>query len=94
MRVRHTCLTLWRRLPASVTCRNNFPRVKKLVEEEGEVVVTDQGTPKYRLTRYRPSGRRTAPPPKDYLKRLCRYQSRPISATAAKALHDANRGER
>ncbi|PYR18169.1 MAG: hypothetical protein DMF95_17895 [Acidobacteria bacterium] len=74
--------------------RNNFPRVKKLVEEEGEVVVTDQGTPKYRLTRYRPSGRRTAPPPKDYLKRLCRYQSRPISATAAKALHDANRGER
>jgi antitoxin (DNA-binding transcriptional repressor) of toxin-antitoxin stability system len=34
--------------------RNNFPRVKKLVEEEGEVVVTDQGTPKYRLTRYRP----------------------------------------
>jgi len=73
--------------------RNNFPRVKKLVEEECEVVVTDQGTTKYRLTRYQPSGRRT-PPPKDYLKRLCRYQTRPISATAAKALHDANRGER
>ena len=36
--------------------RNNFPRVKKLVEEEGEVVVTDQGTPKYRLTRYPTSG--------------------------------------
>ena len=74
--------------------RNNFPRVRKLVEEEGEVVVTDQGAPKYRLTRYGPSDRPTAPPPKDYLKRLRRYQSGPISATAAKTLHDANRGER
>ena len=74
--------------------RNRFPTVKKLVEEEGEVLVTDRGTPKYRLTRYTPSGRKEAPAPKDYLARLRRYQPRPISAAAAKALHEANRGDR
>jgi antitoxin (DNA-binding transcriptional repressor) of toxin-antitoxin stability system len=74
--------------------RNHFPRVKKLVEEEGEVVVTDQGTPKYRLTRYTPVRRKGAVAPKDYLARLRRYQPHPLSARAARALHDANRGER
>jgi len=74
--------------------RNHFPRVKRLVEEEGEVVVTDQGTPKYRLTRYAPTTRKKAPSPKDYLARLRRHQARPMSAAASRALHDANRGER
>lgn len=74
--------------------RNRFPQIKKLVEQEGEVVVTEQGTPKYRLTRYSKAGRKPPAPPKDYLKRLRRHQPRPISAAAAKALHDANRGER
>jgi prevent-host-death family protein len=74
--------------------RNRFPQVKKLVEQEGEVVVTEQGTPRYRLTPYSPADRRNPPPPKDYLKRLRRHQPRPLSAAAAKALHDANRGER
>ena len=74
--------------------RNRFPQVKKLVERQGEVVVTDRGTARYRLTPYTPTGRQNVPPPKDYLARLRRYQPRPISAAAAKALHDANRGER
>lgn len=73
--------------------RNNFPRVRKLVETEGEVVVTEQGTPRYRLTPYTLAIRK-APAPKDYLARLRRYQRRPLSAAAAKALRDANRGER
>jgi antitoxin (DNA-binding transcriptional repressor) of toxin-antitoxin stability system len=74
--------------------RNHFPKVKKLVEREGEVVVTDRGTAKYRLTLYAPAGRQGAPPPKDYIARLRRHQPRPLSAAAARALHDANRGER
>ncbi|OFW17653.1 MAG: hypothetical protein A3H97_13575 [Acidobacteria bacterium RIFCSPLOWO2_02_FULL_65_29] len=73
--------------------RNRFPAIRKLVEAEGEVVVTDQGTPAYRLTRYSPPGRKR-PVPKDYLKRLRCLQPRPISAAAARALHDANRGDR
>ena len=74
--------------------RNRFPRVKKLVEEEGEVVVTDRGTARYRLTLYAPANRKKAPAPKDYLARLHRYQPRPIGAAVARALRDANRGER
>lgn len=74
--------------------RNHFPRVKKLVEQEGEVVVTDQGIPRYRLTVFTPADRRKAPAAKDYMARLRRYQPRPLSAAAARALHEANRGER
>ena len=74
--------------------RNQFPKVRKLVEEEGEVVVTDQGRPSYRLTRYAPAARTPRPAPKDYLARLRRHQPHPIDATAARALDDANRGGR
>jgi antitoxin (DNA-binding transcriptional repressor) of toxin-antitoxin stability system len=74
--------------------RNHFPKIKKLVEEEGEVIVTDQGTPKYRLIRYTPADTGKAPAAKDYVARLRRHQRRPLSAAAARALHDANRGER
>jgi len=74
--------------------RNRFPRVKKLVETEGEVLVTDRGRPKYRLTLYTTSPVAKSPPIKDYMVRLSRYQSRPLGAAAAKALHEENRGKR
>ena len=74
--------------------RNHFPRVRKLLEAEGEVVVTDQGTPRFRLTLYTPTDEKKIPPPKDYLARLRRHQPRPISAAAAAALDEANRGKR
>jgi prevent-host-death family protein len=73
--------------------RNNFPRVRKAVESEGEVVITEQGTPKYRLTRYTDAPARRARP-KDYLARLKRHQPKAMSAAEATALHAANRGER
>ncbi|MGH9385968.1 MAG: type II toxin-antitoxin system prevent-host-death family antitoxin [Vicinamibacterales bacterium] len=74
--------------------RNRFPHVRKLVEEEGEVVVTERGAPKYRLTRYVTADRKKPAPAKDYLARLRRHQPCPISAAEARALRDANRGER
>lgn len=74
--------------------RNAFPRVRKLVEQEGEVVITDQGTPKYVLTRYVPPARRTAPAAKDYVARMRQHQPRRMSASQSRALHDANRGQR
>ena len=73
--------------------RNQFPKVGKLVELEGEVIVTDRGTPRYRLTRYTTRPKKT-PPPKDYVERLRRHQPRPLSAAQAKALHEDNRGGR
>jgi antitoxin (DNA-binding transcriptional repressor) of toxin-antitoxin stability system len=74
--------------------RNRFPEIRKLVERDGEVIVTDQGTPRYRLTRYAPPQQNAQAPLKDYMARLRRHQPRALSARAAKALHDANRGER
>ena len=74
--------------------RNEFPKVRKLVEEEGEVVVTDRGAPRYRLALYSPAGREREPAPKSYLARLRRHQPRPLNRAAARALHGANRDER
>lgn len=45
--------------------RNNFSKVKALVETEGEVVVTDNGEPKYKLTLYTPGPSRKTPGTKD-----------------------------
>jgi antitoxin (DNA-binding transcriptional repressor) of toxin-antitoxin stability system len=74
--------------------RNDFPAIKRLIEREGEVVVTDRGTPKYRLVRYAPRSPKHVAEPKDYLARLRRHQPRPLTVEAARALHDDNRGAR
>lgn len=88
----HTCLTM----PTATVrdLRNHFPKIKKIVESEGEVIVTDKGKPKYRLALYTPPKSGKAPSGKDYMERLKRHQSRPIAAAAAKTLHDENRGDR
>jgi antitoxin (DNA-binding transcriptional repressor) of toxin-antitoxin stability system len=65
--------------------RNHFPRVRRLLEEEGEVVVTDNGTPKYRLSKLAQTPP-ASPPLKDYVARMGRHQPRPLTAAAAKAL--------
>ena len=74
--------------------RNHFPKVKELVETEGEVIVTDNGQPKYKLTLYTPSPAAKTSPGKDYIARLRRHQLRPIRAAVAKSLNDENRGDR
>jgi antitoxin (DNA-binding transcriptional repressor) of toxin-antitoxin stability system len=74
--------------------RNHFRKIKKMVETQGEVIVTDKGQPKYKLTLFTPGQPEKARSPKDYMARLRRYQPRPISAAAAKSLHDENRGSR
>jgi antitoxin (DNA-binding transcriptional repressor) of toxin-antitoxin stability system len=74
--------------------RNHFPKVRKLVETEGEVLLTEKGRPRYRLTLYTPAADQTPPPVKDYLERLKRYQPRAMSVAEARALHEDNRGGR
>ena len=74
--------------------RNHFPKVKELVETDGEVIVTEKGQPRYKLTLYTPAQPRKSRGAKDYMSRLRRYQPRPISAAATKSLDDENRGER
>ena len=84
-------------MPKTITTvrelRGSFPKVKKILEAEGAVVVSDHGEPKYLLTLYTPPPPR-APKAKDYMARLKKFQPRPMSAEAAKALHEENRGDR
>jgi antitoxin (DNA-binding transcriptional repressor) of toxin-antitoxin stability system len=84
-------------MSASVTVRdlrNQFPKVRKLVETQGEVVLTEKGRPRYRLIAYTPAARNKAPTPKDYIERMSRFQPRALGAAQTEALHDDNRGDR
>ena len=74
--------------------RNQFPKVRKLVETQGEVVLTEKGRPRYRLIAYTPAARNKAPAPKDYIERMRRFQPRALDAAQVEALHDDNRGDR
>jgi antitoxin (DNA-binding transcriptional repressor) of toxin-antitoxin stability system len=73
--------------------RNHFPKVRKLVETEGEVLLTEKGQPKYRLTLYTAPQARE-PAPIDYWERLNAYQPEVLTEAQARALHEENRGER
>ena len=74
--------------------RNRFPKVRKMVEAEGEVLVTERGKARYRLTLYAPAPAAKEPPAKDYLARMKRHQPRAIPDAAARALDEENRGAR
>ncbi len=88
----HICITM--KVTASVRdLRNHFPKVRKILEEEGEVLLTESGTAKYRLVRYSTPPKKT-PPAIDFWSRLKSYQPSQISAEASKALDDENRGDR
>jgi len=41
--------------------RGSFPKVRKLVEAEGSVIVSDRGHPKYLLTLYTPPAKPKRP---------------------------------
>ena len=73
--------------------RTRFPRVRALVEQEGEVIVTDHGRPVCVLRPYVPPTRRRSPVV-DYWARLRQRQPRPLAAKTLRALDDADRGER
>ncbi|MBM3864732.1 MAG: hypothetical protein FJ381_02385 [Verrucomicrobia bacterium] len=73
--------------------RNCFPKVRKLLEREGEVVLTESGEARYRLIPYAPP-RKRSPAPVDYWARLTELQPKPMSADRARELHEENRGDR
>jgi antitoxin (DNA-binding transcriptional repressor) of toxin-antitoxin stability system len=74
--------------------RNEFPKVKEVVEAEGEVIVTDNGRPRYKLVLYTPAPPAKTTRAKDYMARMRQHQPRPLSAAAAKSLHEESRGNR
>jgi hypothetical protein len=88
----HFCITMTTSTVRDL--RNHFPRVRKMVETLGEVLLTEKGKPRYRLTLYTPPGPGAAPVPVDYWARLNSYQPRAISKAQSRALRDENRGDR
>jgi antitoxin (DNA-binding transcriptional repressor) of toxin-antitoxin stability system len=73
--------------------RNHFPKIRKLVEAGGEVLLSESGQLKYRLTLH------TEPPAQaattvNYWRRLTAHQPTAITARQARALHEDNRGDR
>jgi hypothetical protein len=73
--------------------RNRFPTVRKLVETDGEVLLSEGGKIRYRLALHTPVAARVAPAV-DYWARLTSYQPTAISARQAQSLHEENRGDR
>ncbi len=73
--------------------RNHFPKIRKLIETEGEVLLTENGKPRYRLTPYTPQ-RKKKSSPVDYWARLNSYQPEALTEAQARALHEENRGDR
>ncbi len=73
--------------------RNHFPKIRKLVETEGEVLLSESGQTKYRLVLHTEPPARPAAPV-DYWARLTAHQPAPLTAAQARSLHDDNRGDR
>ncbi|MGO9837375.1 MAG: type II toxin-antitoxin system Phd/YefM family antitoxin [Polyangiaceae bacterium] len=73
--------------------RTQFPRIKRLLEQDEEVVITDHGQPVARLMPFdQPAPRRARQV--DYHARLLRRMPKPISRASRRALDEADRGER
>lgn len=73
--------------------RTRFPKVRELLEREGEIVVTDRGRPVITLRMYEAKPK-SAPPGVDYYARLRRRMPKPLSSAARRQLDEADRGER
>ena len=73
--------------------RTQFPRIRRMLEEEGQLVVTDRGRPVILLQPYQ---ERLVPQraPVDYYARLRRRMPKPLAAVARRGVHEADRDER
>jgi antitoxin (DNA-binding transcriptional repressor) of toxin-antitoxin stability system len=65
--------------------RNRFPTVRRLVESEGQAIVTEKGEPKYRLTLFT-AARAMKASSVDYWARLTAYMPQPLTTEQAAAL--------
>lgn len=73
--------------------RQEFPKVRAMIEREGEVVVTERGQAAYIIRPYTPPKKKTKAEPFDYYARLIKRMPKPISAAASRAM-DADRDDR
>ena len=73
--------------------RTNFRSVKRKLEAHGEVVITDNGIPRFLLKNLPAAPVKRRPMP-DYYARLLDQRPEPMSPEATRSLHEENRGDR
>lgn len=73
--------------------RTRFPRIRRLLDEEGEILVTDHGRPIAVLRPFHEQATRRVIAI-DYFARLRRRMPRPITRAARRALDQADRDDR
>jgi antitoxin (DNA-binding transcriptional repressor) of toxin-antitoxin stability system len=73
--------------------RQDFPKVRDMIEREGEVVVTERGHAAFIIRPYQ-APTKHKPGRKDYLARLLGNMPKPIPAGTSRAIDELNRGER
>ena len=74
--------------------RTEFPKVRAMIEREGEVVVTERGQAAYVIRPYQePKKKKQKPEPFDYYARLIKRMPKAISEEAMREIDRLNRGE-
>jgi len=73
--------------------RTQFPRIRRIVEQEGQLVVTERGRPIMLLQPYREVVAHPRPRV-DYYARLRSRMPKPLTAVSRRALDEADRDER
>lgn len=73
--------------------RTEFPKVRDIIEREGEVVVTERGQAAYVIRPYTAPKKKTKAKPFDYYARLIKRMPKPISPEASRAM-EADRDDR
>ena len=73
--------------------RNHFPKVRRMLEASGEVILTEKGKPRYRLPLLYAKWRGGAASC-GLRARLNSYQPKSLTDAQSRALEDENRGER
>ena len=73
--------------------RTKFPKVRRLVETDGQVIVTEHGEPRFLLQPYRAKPVRKTPAV-DFYKRLVSRMPKMLSESQSRAIDELNRGER
>jgi antitoxin (DNA-binding transcriptional repressor) of toxin-antitoxin stability system len=73
--------------------RTRFPRIRRLLEQEGEVIITHRGQPIVVLRAYEPRAPRSTRDI-DYLARLRQRMPKPLTRAARRGLDEAERDER
>ena len=73
--------------------RTRFPKIRRMLEQEGRLIVTDRGRPVILLQPYNERPKR-AGASIDYYARLRRSMPRALSSSRRRALDEHDRGER